>query len=231
MTEDEMETFKMYGRNWGIKLPWSGSIYYQDYNGEWCIPWYDDIIELLHPDYNWFFEIENSYQGDFFACGVKWNGKWAFISGSFGSCPLCDWLSSLNSVKDFKEFLTHFKKEIIIKESKKEIIEYMKETMKNTIWAEHILKRLIKRIEQIDEEAIRDMGLEEDFEVYKIVCREIPRDAKVSYNILHRRSNHFICPYCNKELKDKEVLNHGIYKIGILKMKDALSVMWENEED
>ncbi len=109
---------------------------------------YQSVIEKLHRGHKWYFVEDADYSGDFFACGIPIYNKdeYLFIQGSFGSCSGCDWLYSIKSVKEAEEFLNHFKKEVIRKKTRQEIIEYMKGTIQNV----HESKTLMELIKQIE---------------------------------------------------------------------------------
>lgn len=118
-------------------------------NGEHSAWHYQDIIEGLHPDTDWIFEMENDYQGDFFCCGKTVDNKWKFIQGSFGSCSGCDWLMAACDGRDYfswYEILSHFKKTVIVKDTKREIVEYMTQTLSN-VWRKSTLQYLIDKVE------------------------------------------------------------------------------------
>ena len=109
---------------------------------------YNELIEMLHPDVSWTFEMDNDYQGDFFTAGTD-GQDWYFIQGSFGSCGGCDWLQSVFDSSDiggFLELLTHYKKTVIVKPSRAELIAYMEQTLQNVSWSRGTLKTLIGKI-------------------------------------------------------------------------------------
>jgi len=109
---------------------------------------YDDIICALHPDVDWLAVYDDGYQGDFFYCGTD-GEKWYFIEGYFGSCSACDWLQGVvesESIDEWYELLTHFKKTIIVKNTKEEIIEYMKQTKENAVSTADLLEKLIEKV-------------------------------------------------------------------------------------
>ena len=109
---------------------------------------YSIIITLLHPNYIWLYAEEGSYQGDFFAIGYDDEGKFYFIQGSFGSCSGCDWLQSVDSAEEGAKLLNHFKKEIIMKPNREEMITYIKQTQLNVSYRDNVtLKKLIKALE------------------------------------------------------------------------------------
>jgi len=110
---------------------------------------YNDIIKILHPTVNWFFEEDEDYQGDFYGCGYDADKYWYFIEGSFGSCSGCDWLQSLSDEDDAKKFLRHFKNVIIKKASRTEILNYMRDTLVNK-GRGNSLQKLIKTVEKAD---------------------------------------------------------------------------------
>ena len=111
---------------------------------------YETIIEKLHPTIKWNWVMDDSYQGDFYGCGKDYEGKWYFIEGSFGSCSGCDWLQSINTIEEAQKFLDHFKKVIIQKDTKEEILAYMKDTTNNQYWSKDTLWKLINKVEVSD---------------------------------------------------------------------------------
>ena len=133
--------FELYGQKWEMDY----GLY--DDNNKYL--YYDDIINLLHPNVTWFFERDDDYQGEFFVCGYDNQKKWYFIQGSFGSCSGCDWLESVETEEEAINFLTHFKNEVIVKDTKEEIIKYMQDTVLNTSWSSSTLERLINKIKDV----------------------------------------------------------------------------------
>jgi len=138
--------FWLFGTKWQVgygleRVVENGKTEYLDYK---------DIIKILHPHIVWFYEEDDDYQGDFFCCGYDKNNNWYFIQGSFGSCSGCDWLQSLETIKEAKEFLNHFKKTVIVKTTKNEIIDYMMDTENNVDWSKDTLEKLVQKIKELN---------------------------------------------------------------------------------
>ena len=112
---------------------------------------YKKLIQTLHPDITWIYEEDDSYQGEFFACGFGKDEWWYFIQGWFGSCSGCDWLQGVSSEEDIRELLTYYKKVVIAKEYKSEIISYMNYTLQNVGYdAKKTLSKLIEKVQNFD---------------------------------------------------------------------------------
>lgn len=134
----ENSRFEMYGITWEVTYGIDAIV-----KGKSRYLGYQEIIDLLHPHVKWVHEQDNDYQGEFFSCGYDKEGKWYFIQGSFGSCSGCDWLQSIGDIDGAKAFLKHFKKVVIVKDFKEDIIDYMTDTLLNVSWSEDTLKTLI----------------------------------------------------------------------------------------
>lgn len=135
-----MDMFKKYNRFW--KIDWGLRLLNEDGTSEYG---YAKIIEGLHPNIkSWVWEEEDDYQGDFYGLGLDDKKHYCFISGSFGSCSGCDWLQSIDSVEEALKFLSHYKKVVIKKESKKLMEKYLLKELQNAYWTTGIHNLLAK---------------------------------------------------------------------------------------
>jgi hypothetical protein len=140
-----MSEFEMAGQKWKFEADlevWK--------DGKWEYVGYDDLIKLTHTDTEWIVVFEDGYQGDYFAAGKREDGKWLFIQGSFGSCSYCDWLEGLADLEDAKKIINYHLNDIIIKNSKEDIVAYIKDTKNNAYWAEDVIDELIEKLTLAD---------------------------------------------------------------------------------
>ena len=97
MSEQE---FELAGQKW--KFDYDLKVWKDN---KWDYVGYEDLIQLTHTDTEWTIEMEDDYQGDYFAVGKRNDNKWLFIQGSFGSCSGCDWLQGLRDLEEAEQLL------------------------------------------------------------------------------------------------------------------------------
>jgi hypothetical protein len=102
---------------------------------------YEKWIKRLHPDIIWEFEMDDDYQGDWVAFGIK-SSKYYYISGSFGSCSGCDWLQSLGTDEEWVEYLNYMST-LIEFENKNELLTYLTNEQINSWNARELIEKLI----------------------------------------------------------------------------------------
>lgn len=145
-----IEEFDLAGQKWKF----DSSLYVWRLN-KWEYVGYSDLVELTHTDAEWMFEIDDDYQGDYFAAGHREDGKWLFIQGSFGSCSGCDWLQGLSDLEDAKKIINYHSNEVIVKETKEEILAYMQDTTKNVSWSKDTLEKLIAKVQTVVDDSTK----------------------------------------------------------------------------
>lgn len=109
---------------------------------------YSSFLEKLNPQLKWIFEIQDDYQGEWFAVGSDDNGNYFYHKGSFGSCSGCDWLQSIGSESEAIEFLKEMEK-ILSVGKKEQAIEYLIKEKQN-LWdeANDVIDSLIEKLKQ-----------------------------------------------------------------------------------
>lgn len=146
-----MREFELAGQKW--KFDYELEVWR---NGKWEYVSYEDLIQLTHTDADWIIEMEDGYQGDYFAVGKRQDCKWLFIQGSFGSCSGCDWLQGLSDLEDAKKIINYHLNDVIVKDSKEEIIAYIQDTKNNSYWAKDTLDKLIEKLQSFHKDSIKE---------------------------------------------------------------------------
>lgn len=86
---------------------------------------YEDLVKLLYPPVEWFFErYEGEYQGDFYMLGKDKGGNWYFFQRGYGSCSGCDALEAANNEGDMVELLEKMEGEVKVFPTKAAMLEY-----------------------------------------------------------------------------------------------------------
>lgn len=114
---------------------------------------YYEYVEEYNPQIkNWIHTSDFDHQGDWFSVG--WNDKgYYFIQGTFGSCSMCDWLSSLledgGNEEEWDEFKKTLQKLAFMGKSKELALQYIEKEFSN-YWdsAESALKRLYSKLKE-----------------------------------------------------------------------------------
>lgn len=148
MSDEEGTEFEFKGLK--LKIDWCGFTLVCKDSKEKAYLDYESILELLHPEIEWFTDREDDYQGQWFAVGVDKNGKWYFHQGEFGSCSGCDWFESIETVEEAKELLDFLDGIICITETEIPVLEYLENEKQNLSWdeARETLDNLIKEVKK-----------------------------------------------------------------------------------
>lgn len=102
---------------------------------------YSEVLSLLLPEIDWFYEEGGKYEGEWVAIGEDKDGIWYYKKGSYGSCSGCDWYQSI----DDEESATEYIKAMMLVDkvgTKKELIEYLKKEKDNG-WVN--IKKIIEK--------------------------------------------------------------------------------------
>jgi len=87
---------------------------------------YEDTVELICPDIDWFQLRLGSYQGSWYMLGKhKGNGHWYYKGGNYGSCSGCDWLEGVGTKEDLLEFLKEMGNIIDVSITRKNPLSYI----------------------------------------------------------------------------------------------------------
>lgn len=77
-----------------------------EYDVGWGISlWYDEALNLLHPEITWKHLWIGDYEGDIISIGYDKHDNWYYKNNSYGSCSGCDWAQSIKNEEEAIEFL------------------------------------------------------------------------------------------------------------------------------
>lgn len=103
---------------------------------EYTIDWgisldYEEALDELHKDVDWFHERLGDYQGELVHVGKDKEGNYVYKNNSYGSCSGCDWVQGIDTEEEAIEYLKSMEHYDVVTKDKEKFIEYLEKEVRN----------------------------------------------------------------------------------------------------